>query len=114
MQEFAAFSLILLLVMAAYWSMIVYPRQRAFKKHNQDMQRLKPGDEIITSGGIIGTISMMDNEAGVAYVKVAEGVEIKMLTASLSRPYVPDEIALTAKIGVEPGAEAKYNARQSS
>jgi preprotein translocase subunit YajC len=111
MQEFAAFSLVMILALVAYWAMIVFPRQRAFKKHNQLVLALKEGDEVITAGGIIGTVASMDSEAGVAYVKVAEGIELKMITASLSRPYVPEEIALSAKIGVEPGAEAKLSSR---
>ncbi|HVO44650.1 MAG TPA: preprotein translocase subunit YajC [Aggregatilineales bacterium] len=111
MQEFAAFSVVIILALAAYWSMIVYPRQRAFKKHNQYVLTLQPGDEVITAGGIIGTISSMDAESGTAMVKVADGVELKVLTAALSRPYVPEEIALSSKIGVEPEAEAQANSR---
>jgi preprotein translocase subunit YajC len=107
MPEFVAFSVVVLLLLGAYWSMVVFPKQRAFKKHNQYVRTLGPGDEVITFGGIIGTITSMDSEAGVAYVKIAEGVEVKVITASLTRPYVPEEVALHARVGIDPAAEAQ-------
>ena len=111
MEEFAVFSFVVILGLLAYWSLVIFPRQRDFKKHNQYVQTLKVGDEVITFGGIIGTINSMDTQSGVAYVKVAEGVELKMLTASLTRPYVPDDVALNAQVGIDPVAEAKLRGR---
>jgi preprotein translocase subunit YajC len=107
MPEFVAFSTIILLMIAAYWSLVVFPKQRDFKKHNLYVQTLSVGDEVITYGGIIGTISRMDTDAGVAYVKVADNVELKMLTAALTRPYIPDEVAASATIGVDASASTK-------
>jgi preprotein translocase YajC subunit len=105
MPEFVAFSVVILLLLGAYWSLVVFPKQRAFKRHNEYVRLLGPGDEVITFGGIIGTIISMDSEAGIAYVKIAEGVEVKVLTAALTRPYVPDEVALHARVGIDPSAE---------
>src|SRR5258706_6340566 len=107
MPEIVAFSLIVILLLAAYWSMVIFPKQRAFKKHNQYVQTLGVGDEVITFGGIIGTITGMDTEAGVAYVRIAEGVEVKMLTAALSRPFDAEDVSLNAQVGIDPAAEAK-------
>ncbi len=107
MPEFVAFSVVILLLLGAYWSLVVFPKQREFKNHNQYVRTLGPGDEVITFGGIIGTITAMDTDAGVAYVKIAEGVVIKVLTAALTRPYVPDDVALHAQVGVDPTAEDK-------
>ncbi|SRR5258706_10794086 len=111
MAEFVAFSVVLLLLLGGYWSMVILPRQRAFKKHNVYVRQLGSGDEVITFGGIIGTITSMDAEAGVAYVRIAEGVEVKVITASLTRPFQPDDVALNAKVGVEPGAESRIHSR---
>lgn|SRR5690348_10959206 len=111
MTEFVAFSVVILLLMAGYWSMVVFPRQRAFKNHNLYVRKLAPGDEVITYGGIIGTLISVDSDAGVAYVRIAEGVEVKMLTAALTRPYQPDEVALQAQVGVDPTAETRIRSR---
>lgn len=111
MAEFVAFSVVLLLLMGGYWSMVIFPRQRAFKKHNVYVRQLGPGDEVITFGGIIGTITSMDADSGVALVRIADGVEVKVITASLTRPFEPDDVALNAKVGVEPGAESRIRSR---
>jgi preprotein translocase subunit YajC len=104
MGEFVAFSMIILLLLAAYWSLVIFPRQRDFKRHNNFVRTLKVGDEVITFGGIIGHVTLLDPEHGVAYVKIADGVEVKVLSAALSRPYVREEVAANAQIGVEPNA----------
>ncbi len=107
MQEFVAFSIVIILMLAAYWSLVIFPKQQSFKKHNTYVQTLGIGDEVITFGGIIGQITRMEVEAGVAYVQIAEGVEVKVITASLTRPFVPDEVSINARIGIEPGIEAQ-------
>jgi preprotein translocase subunit YajC len=111
MPEIVAFSVLVLLLMGGYWSMVIFPKQRAFKKHNLYVRTLKPGDEVITFGGIIGTLISMDNETGVAYVEIADNVEVRVLTAALSRPYEPDDVALHSKVGIDPNAEARIRSR---
>lgn len=87
------FLVIVLLVITAYWSLFVFPRQREFKKHVQYVQTLKVGDEVITYGGLIGTITELDQEVGVGRIRFAENVEVRILTAALTRPFDPEEIA---------------------
>lgn len=111
--EIIAVGIVLILVLAAYWSLVVFPKQRDFKKHNNYVRTLTVGDEVITFGGIIGMITRMDQEAGVAYVRIAEGVEVKVLTAALTRPYVPDDVAASAAIGVDDGSTVKPKPSQS-
>jgi preprotein translocase subunit YajC len=45
-----------ILVLVIFWLIIVLPQQRRQKRHMQMVESLKPGDRIITSGGIFGTI----------------------------------------------------------
>ncbi len=111
MQEFVAFSIVIVLLLAGYWSLVIFPKQQMFKKHNNYVKTLGVGDEVITFGGIIGQITQMDAAAGVAYVKIADGVEVKVITASLTRPYIPDEVAMSAQVGIEPGIERQLQRR---
>lgn len=101
MGEFIAFSFILLVLMAAYYSFVIVPRQRIFRQHNKYVRTLVVGDEVITAGGIIGTLTQMDAEHGVAYITIAEGIEIKVLSAAISRPFDAAEVAQSAQIGLE-------------
>jgi preprotein translocase YajC subunit len=111
MQEFVAFSIVIVLLLAGYWSLVIFPKQQAFKKHNNYVKTLGVGDEVITFGGIIGQITQMDTASGVAYVKIADGVEVKVITASLTRPYVPEEVATSAQVGIEPEIERQLERR---
>lgn len=45
-----------ILVLVIFWLIIVLPQQRRQKRHMQMVESLKPGDRIITTGGIFGTV----------------------------------------------------------
>lgn len=90
----AVFSLtIILIIIAAYWSLAVFPKQRDYKKHVKYLNTIEVGDEIITFGGIIGYVLEINDEIGVARLQIAEGVEVRVLTAALNRPYNPEELS---------------------
>lgn len=97
MEEIAFVGLLLLLGLSAYWSMVIFPRQREFQKQQKFVRSLQEGDEMITYGGIIGRVLRIDGDKGIAHVEIAEGIVVRVLTASLMRPYDPDELALAAQ-----------------
>ncbi len=101
MERFALEITIVIILLAGYWSLVTFPKQRAYKKHVQYVQTLDVGDEIITFGGLIGTITEIDEEVGVAKLKIAENLEVKILTAALQQPYDPEEIARNIQMAQE-------------
>jgi preprotein translocase subunit YajC len=100
MNEFVLLGLVLVLGLGAYWSLVVFPRQRDFQKQQSYVSTLKPGDEMITFGGIIGRVTDIEAEKGIAYIEIADGIIIRVLAASLMRPYDPEEIARNAELGM--------------
>ncbi len=89
----AVFSLtIILIIIVAYWSLAVFPKQRDYKKHIKYLNTIDVGDEIITFGGIVGRVLAIDDEIGVARLQIAEGIEVRILTAALNRAYDPEEL----------------------
>jgi preprotein translocase subunit YajC len=105
MEEFALLAVILLLALGAYWSLVVFPKQRDFQKRQRFARSLAAGDEVITYGGMIGTVIDIDAETGVAWVEIADGVIIRVITAALMQPYDPEEIAENARMGLREEAE---------
>ena len=99
MSDFLFVAVILLLGMAAYWSFSLMPRQREFAKRQEMARSLAEGDEVITAGGLVGKVMRIDSEKGVAYVEVADGLQLRVLTAALLDRYDPAEIAKNAKLG---------------
>lgn len=100
-MELIATLVILLLVLAAYWSLVILPKQQEFRKHQMAVRRMQPGDKVVTYGGLIGTIVSIEADAGEATVRIADGVEVRMITAALTQPYNPHELAKNAQIVLE-------------
>lgn len=53
----------LLLIFAVFYFLLILPQQRRQKKWQAMLQELKPGDKIVTSGGIKGTILAVKDDA---------------------------------------------------
>lgn len=105
MPEIAIVAVLLLLGMGAYWSMVIFPKQREFQKRQRFVRELAKGDEVITAGGIIGRVIDLDAEAGIAYVELADAVVVRMVAASLLTPFDPEELATNVRKGLEPGTQ---------
>ncbi len=67
----------LILIFVLFYFLLIRPQQKRAKKHKQLVASLKVGDEVVTSGGIVGTITVLqsadDKEGGgqvVNYVAV--------------------------------------------
>ena len=53
----------LLLIFVIFYFFLIRPQQKKAKEHKKMTENLKRGDQIITSGGIIGTVErVMDND----------------------------------------------------
>jgi len=107
MAEFVLVFAILALLLGAYWTMVVFPKQRAFQHKQKIVRSLHVGEDIVTYGGIVGKIIDIDVERGLATVEIADGLCIKLLTAAIQRSYNADEFAYNAQIGQQqmPAAE---------
>ncbi|GIK65880.1 MAG: hypothetical protein BroJett018_36740 [Chloroflexota bacterium] len=92
-MEFIFSATIILIFIVGYWSLAVFPKQRDFKKHQQYVQTLQVGDEVVSYGGIIGTVVELNDDIGTAVLRIAEGVEVKILTAALHQKFDPEMLA---------------------
>jgi preprotein translocase subunit YajC len=102
MQEFALFALVALLALGAYWSLVVFPKQRDFTKRQRYVQSLEEGAEVVTYGGVIGRVMKVEAEQGLVHVEVAKGVVVRLITAAIVQPYDPEAFAQAARAGLEP------------
>jgi len=104
-MQFVAFTTIVILIITAYWALSVFPKQRDYKKHIKYLQTLEVGDEVITFGGLIGTITELDVEDGVGRLRLADNLEVRILTAALQKRYDPEELRSSIRMAqgiVEP------------
>jgi preprotein translocase subunit YajC len=67
---------------AMVWLMIV-PQRRQLKEHKRLLSRLDEGDAVVTSSGIYGVITELDDE--VVFLEVADGIELKLSRSAVAR-----------------------------
>lgn len=63
---FGSMMLPMLLMMAAFYFLMVLPDQKKRKQHEKQLEALKKNDEVVTSGGICGTV--VNASPGTPYV----------------------------------------------
>jgi preprotein translocase subunit YajC len=87
----------LVILVAAFFVLVVRPQRRQMATHRALVSTLTVGDEIVTSGGILGTIRDLDDEtvgleiAPTVVIRVARGAIARRITAPDDTP--PDDRA---------------------
>ena len=84
-QQFVILGIGLVLLIA----LMFWPQWQARRRQQQQMNQLKPGDQIVTVGGIIGKLTSVSSEENRATIEVSPGVEIQILPAAISRTLAP-------------------------
>jgi preprotein translocase subunit YajC len=72
--------LVLIALLVLFWFVWVVPQRRRQRRQVEDLHRLiellEPGDEIITAGGVHGTVRAILGEE--LMVEIAPGVEVRL------------------------------------
>lgn len=77
-----SFPMMMILMIAIFYFLLIRPQQKKQKEQDAWLKSLKKGDEVVTSGGVIGRISgLTDNTVT---LEVQEKVRIKVLRSSIS------------------------------
>jgi preprotein translocase subunit YajC len=66
----------LLLMFAVFYFILIRPQQQKQKKHREMLQHLKTGDQVITSGGLYGTIVAIDEQK--ITLRIADNVKVEV------------------------------------
>ena len=72
----------LLLMFAIFYFLLIRPQQKKAKEHQEMVTNLKKGDRVITSGGIHGFITGVDE--GTVTVEIADRVRIKVSRGNIA------------------------------
>jgi len=77
----------LILMFVIFYFLLIRPQQKRTKEHRQMISNIKKGDRIITSGGLHGRVTGMDDAT--LTVEIADKVRVKVArgnVASLVQP----------------------------
>ena len=79
-NQFMSF-LPLVLIFVVFYFLLIRPQQKKAKDHQAFLSNLKKGDAVVSSGGLIGTVTGLTDT--VVTLEVADNVRVKV-----SRPYI--------------------------
>ena len=80
-----AFGQIILLVVfvGVFYFLLIRPQQKRMREQQAMLSRLAAGDEVVTSGGILGRITEVSDTF--VTLEIAEGVRIKVQKAQITQ-----------------------------
>ena len=76
-SQFAQF-IPLILIFVIFYFFLIRPQQKKVKEHREMVKNLKRGDEIITSGGIIGNVERVLEDDRIE-VNISDGVKVEVI-----------------------------------
>ena len=74
--QFAPGVLMMVFVIVVFYFLLIRPQQKKAKEHQTMVSKLAAGDEVVTSGGILGRIVEVSDSF--VTLEIAEGVRVKV------------------------------------
>ena len=87
----------LILIFAVFYFLLIRPQQRKMKDHRALIDSLKRGDQVLTSGGIFGKITKVDETT--VTVEIAKEVQVQV-----QRSTIADVVNKPKPVAVAPAA----------
>ena len=72
----------LILIFVIFYFFLIRPQQKKIKEHKIMVSALKRGDEVVTSGGIVGTVDRVHDDDKIDLI-VSEGVKVKVIKSTV-------------------------------
>ena len=82
------FLISLVLMVAIFYFLLIRPQQRRVRQQRQLVDSLRIGDEVITIGGMFGTILEMDDET--ITLDAGGGTRLRYLRQAVARKFVEE------------------------
>lgn len=74
----------LILMMVIFYFLLIRPQQKKQRDLQKTVENLKKGDKVVTAGGVIGTITSIQNDYVVLKVGDSENTKIEVLKSAVS------------------------------
>jgi len=81
--------LVIILVM---YLLMIRPQAKKQKEKQQMLKELKPGDEILTIGGMYGKIEGVREKEGILVVKIAKDIKIHITRSAVAEKLVDKSV----------------------
>jgi preprotein translocase subunit YajC len=78
----------LLVLFAVFYMLLVRPNKKRAEAHRELINSIETGDEVVTGGGLFGTVTGVGEEQ--IELEIAPGTKVKFLKAYVLRKVVED------------------------
>jgi preprotein translocase subunit YajC len=95
-QDMLTSFLPLILIFVVFYFLLIRPQQKRQKQHKEMLGQLRRGDKVVTSGGILGTVSKVVSDTEVL-LEIAEGVKVRIVRATIQEIITKTEPVAGAK-----------------
>jgi preprotein translocase subunit YajC len=75
----------LLLMGAVFYFLLIRPQRNRQRQQQALLNALHVGDEVMTAGGIFGTVTDIDDDHDVITVEIAPGTEVRMIRRAIAQ-----------------------------
>jgi preprotein translocase subunit YajC len=73
----------MIFIFVIFYFLLIAPMRKKQKKTQEMLSKLKKGDEVITSGGIFGRITALDEERGFVILQISDNAKVKVLRSAI-------------------------------
>ncbi len=73
-----------ILIFVIMWFLIIRPQQRRAREHREMISNVRRGDTVVTSGGIVGKVTRVVEDANELEVEIADGVKVKLVRGMIA------------------------------
>ena len=104
MQSPAGNLIFIALMFVVFWFFLIRPQKKRMEAQRQLIQSVEEGDEIVTMGGIFGTVQAIDDEE--MQLEVSPGTSIRVLRSAVARKLVEDDDEIDADYAGDDGTRS--------
>ena len=81
----------LILIFVIFYFFLIRPQQKRVKDHKAMIESLKKGDEVITSGGIIGVVDRVMNDDRIEVI-IGEETKVQIIKSTVTSLLKKEEV----------------------
>ena len=81
----------LILIFVIFYFFLIRPQQKRVKDHKEMVSALKRGDEVITSGGIIGVVDRVMEDDRIE-VTIGENTQVQVIRSTITSLLKKEEV----------------------
>lgn len=74
----------LILIFGIMYFLLIRPQQKKVKQHQNMVNALRRGDQVVTQGGLIGKVTKVKDD-GEIEVEIADGVKVRVVKATIAQ-----------------------------